>query len=245
MPPILSAHGLSKQFRGLHALSGVDFAVARGSITSIIGPNGAGKTTLFNLIAGAQAPSGGEVRFGERVISGLPPEAICRMGIARTYQTVRPFGGLSVWDNVKVALLYGRREPPPPGEADGEIVRALASAHLTVDTARKAESLTPLERKRLEIARALATAPELLLLDEIVAGLGPAEALEMMETIRALNGGGVTILLIEHVMKAVMGLSGHIIVLHHGEKIAEGAPEAIARDEQVLRAYLGEAAEEG
>ncbi|MCZ6532666.1 MAG: ABC transporter ATP-binding protein [SAR324 cluster bacterium] len=245
MVPILSAQNVSKHFRGLEALSGVDFQVAEGSITSVIGPNGAGKTTLFNVIAGNQAPNGGQIRFRERVISGLAPNSICRLGIARTYQNVRPFLGLSVWNNVKVALLFGRREPLPSARVDAEIESVLEFAQLTAHPARKAETLTPLERKRLEIARALATDPEVMLLDEIVAGLSPAEALQMMETIRVLNGRGITILLIEHVMKAVMGLSSHIIVLHHGVKIAEGAPKDIARDQEVIRAYLGDAGEEG
>jgi branched-chain amino acid transport system ATP-binding protein len=238
--PILAAEGISKDFRGLRALGDVGFRVAEGSITAIIGPNGAGKTTLFNIIAGDQRPTAGRILFEGRVISGLAPDRVCRLGISRTYQSVRPFHGLSLRDNVRVALLYGRREPLPPARVEGAVRGLLDFVHLAADPARKAEALTPLERKRLELARALATEPRLLLLYEIVAGLSPAEALEMMETIRAINGRGTTVLLIEHVMKAVMGLSTHVIVLHHGEKIAEGEPEAIARDERVVRAYLGE-----
>ncbi len=240
--PILAGEGITKDFRGLRALSGVDFQVEQGSVTAIIGPNGAGKTTLFNIIAGDFRPTAGRILFSGEVVSGLPPNRVCRLGISRTYQSVRPFYGLSVRDNVRVALLYGRREPLPPGKEEEALAELLDFVHLGGDASRKAEALIPLERKRLEIARALATDPRLLLLDEIVAGLSPAEGLEMMETIRAINRRGITVLLIEHVMKAVMGLSGHVIVLHHGEKIAEGGPGEITRDPRVVSAYLGDSA---
>ncbi len=240
--PIISGEGLCKDFRGLRALDRVDFQVKEGSITAIIGPNGAGKSTLFNLITGDHPPTEGSVQFMGKAITGLSPDMICRMGISRTYQTVRPFPGLSVRDNIRVALLYGRKVPLAPERIEPEIAELLGFVHLDVPQQKKAEELTPLGRKRLELARALATDPRLLLLDEIVAGLSLMETTEMMTTIRALSERGITVLLIEHVMKAVMDLSAHVIVLHHGEKIAEGDPATISKDERVIKAYLGDAA---
>ena len=237
---ILSAEGITKDFRGLRALDKVSFSAEEGEITAIIGPNGAGKSTLFNVIAGDLPPTEGDVRFGGSSIVGLSPDKVCRRGISRTYQTVRPFLGLSVRDNLRVPLLFGRQHPLASGEVEEEVKRLLAFVHMEVSPDRKADKLIPLERKRLELARALATNPRVLLLDEIIAGLSPTETLEMMETIRAVNQQGVSVLLIEHVMKAVMGLSNHVVVLHHGEKIAEGTPEYVTNDEQVIRAYLGD-----
>ncbi|MFQ5897227.1 MAG: ABC transporter ATP-binding protein [Candidatus Methylomirabilia bacterium] len=238
--PLMQVRGATMDFSGLRALSGVDFDVAEGAITGIIGPNGAGKTTLFNVIAGNYKPTAGRVLFADREITGLAPNKICRMGISRTYQSVRPFLGLSVLNNVKVALLYGRRQgPPTPGRIEQEIVEILRFVHLGASGDKRAEELIPLDRKRLEIARALATNPRLLMLDEVIAGLTPRETLEMMDTIRQINQRGITVLLIEHVMRAVMGLCNQIIVLHHGEKIAEGDPVSISQDETVIKAYLG------
>lgn len=165
---------------------------------------------------------------------------ICRLGISRTYQSVRPFLGLSVLNNVKVSMLYGRGgDEIPAAKVKGEILAILASVHLDKSANKRAEELIPLDRKRLEIARALATNPRLLLLDEVVAGLTPTETLEMMESIQTINRRGITVLLVEHVMKAVMGLSHRIIVLHHGYKIAEGDPDSISKDQNVIQAYLG------
>ena len=238
--PVLEVRDITMNFTGLRALSEVNFDVEQGIITGIIGPNGAGKTTLFNIFTGKLRPTTGVVRFAGRAITGLSPDKICRMGIARTYQSDRPFSGLSVRNNVRVALLFGRGDGKvKPASVEKEIFRVLDFVHLGNVADKRAEELIPLERKRLEIARALATAPQLLLLDEVIAGLTPTETLEMMETIRAINGQGITVVLIEHVMKAVMGLSKKIIVLHHGEKIAEGDPEGVSNDQEVIRAYLG------
>ncbi|HJM49709.1 MAG TPA: ABC transporter ATP-binding protein [Alphaproteobacteria bacterium] len=244
-PPLLEVREVSMSFGALRALDSVGFEVAEGMITGIIGPNGAGKTTLFNVLAGKYRPTTGQVTFLGNDITGFRPDRICKMGISRTYQSARPFPGLSVANNVRVALLYGRADDGDGGAGTGrrsaeeEIGEILDFVELEHQAAKRGEELIPIERKRLELARALATEPRLLLLDELVAGLTPAETTEMMATIRTIRERGVTILLIEHVMKAVMGLSENIIVLHHGEMIAQGDPEAVARDESVIAAYLG------
>ena len=238
--PLLRVYGVTMNFSGLRALNEVSFDMEEGAITGIIGPNGAGKSTLFNVIAGNFTPLPGKVIFGDRDITGFSPNMICRLGISRTYQRVRLFIGLSVLNNVKVSMLYGRGENEiPASKVEGEILAILESVHLDKNAHKRAEELIHLDRKRLEIARALATNPRLLLLDEVVAGLTPTETLEMMESIQAINRRGITVLLVEHVMRAVMGLSHRIIVLHHGYKIAEGDPDSISKDQNVIQAYLG------
>jgi branched-chain amino acid transport system ATP-binding protein len=235
---LLSVRGVSKRFRGLRAVSEVSFELAEGAIMALIGPNGAGKTTLFNIIAGALSPDVGEVRLAGTAITGLKPHRICRAGIARTFQLVRPFGGLTVEDNVMVGAL---RWAGGPAEARAEAARVLDLLGLAGQAGRSAASLTLPDRKRLELARALATRPRLLLLDEVMAGLRPVEADRLVETLARINReSGLTILLIEHVMRAVMRLAARVIVLNHGQKISEGTPEAVVRDPAVLECYLGE-----
>ncbi|MGA7489537.1 MAG: ABC transporter ATP-binding protein [Xanthobacteraceae bacterium] len=237
MTALLSVDALSKRFRGLLAVDRVSFGVEQGSIFAVIGPNGAGKTTLFNVIAGMFAPDAGAIAFGGERIDGLAPDAICRRGIGRTFQLVRPFPALSVEDNVIIGALLHRRD----------VVQARHRAHAVLQQLdlfgkrhQPASALTLPDRKRLEVARALATDPKLLLLDEVMAGLRPAETDRMVAILRELNREtGLTILLIEHVMRAVMVLAARVLVLHHGAMIAEGPPEAVVREPAVVQSYLG------
>jgi branched-chain amino acid transport system ATP-binding protein len=238
--PFLEIAGISKRFRGLRAVDDVSFSVARGSIVALIGPNGAGKTTVFNLIAGVHHPDGGSIRLDGADIAGLRPDQACNAGIGRTFQIVRPFGGLSVLENVVIGALRGSRDVAAARHTARSVLALLGLAE---KEAAPASSLTLAERKRLETARALATRPKILLLDEVMAGLRPVEVDAMVETFTELSRDtGLTILLTEHVMRAVMALSHHIVVLHHGQKICEGTPEAVARDQRVLESYLGAAA---
>ena len=238
MSALLSLDAVSKRFRGLLAVDRVGFEVAEGSLFAVIGPNGAGKTTLFNMIAGALAPDGGDIVFAGEPIGGLTPDAACRRGIARTFQLVRPFPALSVEDNVIVGALLHRRDVSAARERAQTLLRRL---DLFDQRHRIAATLTLPDRKRLEVARALATQPRLLLLDEVMAGLRPTETDRMVATLRALHRDtGLTILLIEHVMRAVMALASRVLVLDHGIAIAEGAPEVIARDPAVVQSYLGQ-----
>jgi branched-chain amino acid transport system ATP-binding protein len=229
---------ISKSFRGLRAVHDASFEVPEGSINGLIGPNGAGKTTIFNVIAGVYAPDAGEIVFEKKRIDGLRPDQVCAAGIGRTFQLVKPFAGLSVLDNVMVGAFL--RERTAAG-ARALSISILKKLNLEPKAALPASSLTLPDRKRLEVARALATRPRLLLLDEVMAGLRPTECDQMVEVFRDLNRReGLTILLIEHVMRAVMALAQHIGVLHHGEVIARGTPEQVVRDPAVLECYLGE-----
>ena len=237
---LLSIENVSKRFRGLLAVNDVSFALAPGEIVGLIGPNGAGKTTLFNVVAGVFAPDAGDVRWEGRSIAGLAPHTVCRAGIARTFQLVRPFTALSVEDNVLIGALAAERSLAAARARAEQVLRRL---ELWEKRDLPAASLTLPDRKCLELARALATGARLLLLDETMAGLRPTEIDRMVATLRELNrADGVTILLIEHVMRAVMALASRIVVLHHGEKIAEGAPAAVVRHPEVLKSYLGEEA---
>jgi len=237
---LLETKKVSKFFKGLIALNEVDFGVEEGTITGLIGPNGAGKTTLFNVISGEFQPTKGSIIFDGRDITRLSPDRICRMGITRTYQLVRPFLGISAFQNVLVGIYFGRTGKISKKAAEDEARELLDFMGLSDKTAYQASQLIPVERKRLEIARALATKPRLMLLDEVVSGLNPAETTRIMESIREIRENGVTIVMIEHVMKAVMGLSDKVVVLHHGIKIAEGLPGQVTTDPAVVRAYLGE-----
>ena len=236
MTALLTLDAVRKRFRGLVAVDGVSFAVPQGAIFGLIGPNGAGKTTLFNVIAGAMRPDGGAIHFVGEPIHGLPADAVCRRGIARTFQVVRPFPALSVEDNVLIGALLHRHDVKTARAHARELLGRL---DLFDKRHRPAATLTLPDRKRLEVARALATEPRLLLLDEVMAGLRPTETDRMVAILRALNRDGLTILLIEHVMRAVMALATHVLVLDHGVAIAEGAPEAVVRDPAVVQSYLG------
>jgi branched-chain amino acid transport system ATP-binding protein len=234
---LLAVDQVSRRFRGLTAVDDVSFAVGEGEIFAVIGPNGAGKTTLFNLIAGVLAPDQGAISFAGERIDRLTPDAICRRGIGRTFQLVRPFPALTVEDNALIGALLRRPKVETARAHAQEVLRRL---DLYDKRHQVASALTLPDRKRLEVARALATDPKLLLLDEVMAGLRPAETDRMVAILRALNrDGGITILLIEHVMRAVMALAGRVLVLHHGAAIAEGTPDKVVRDQAVIDSYLG------
>jgi branched-chain amino acid transport system ATP-binding protein len=235
---MLDVRSVTKRFGGLVAVSDVTLAVPEGSITGLIGPNGAGKTTLFTLISGFQQPSAGTVHFRGEDITGRPPERLAVMGIARTFQIVQPFAGLSVAENIAVGA-YLRHAGRAEAMARAEAVAAMVGL---ADLDRPASSLTVAGRKRLELARALATEPKLLLLDEVLAGLNPSEIRDIIPVIRAIRASGVTILMIEHVMQAVMSLCEHVHVLANGRLIAAGTPAEVVGNPAVVEAYLGHGA---
>jgi branched-chain amino acid transport system ATP-binding protein len=232
---LLEGIKVCKNFGGLAAVSNVDFYVDQGEILGLIGPNGAGKTTLFNLISGALASRSGTINYKKKCISNLKPHQICRGGVARTFQSVKIFGDLTVEEHVLLAYRFGSAGRSTPEEAREALKLVGLSGYEKV----MAKELPLDKQKRLEVARALATKPEILMLDELMAGLNPAEVAEAMEDVKEIRDRGITIIMIEHVMKAIMGICDRIIVLHHGEKIAEGTPQEIANSKTVIEVYLG------
>lgn len=237
---MLKGEGVNKVFGGLIAVSEADFYVGRGEIVGLIGPNGAGKTTLFNLISGALAPLSGIITFNGENITGLKPHQICKKGVARTFQSTKLFDGLTVFENVLSGLLFGDSQAMPEPEAGQEVMALLDFVELSAAWATVAKDLPVASQRRVEIARALATKPQLLLLDEVMAGLNPTEVAQAMELIVKLRDRGMTIFMIEHVMKAIMTVCDRIIVLHYGSKIAEGTPAEVAANPTVVEIYLGE-----
>jgi branched-chain amino acid transport system ATP-binding protein len=238
--PILEGEGVTKYFGGLAAVSNVDFCVDQGKVVGLIGPNGAGKTTLFNLISGALIPKSGAIKFKAENITGLKPHQICRKGVARTFQSIKVFANIPVLENILLGALFGRSNSTSAADAQREATELLDFVGLSAVRAAPAKDLTLVNQKRLEVARALATKPELLLLDELMAGLNATEVAQAMELVTRIRDQGITIFMIEHVMKAIMSVCDRIMVLHHGVKIAEGTPQEIATSKTVVEVYLGE-----
>lgn len=239
---LLEGGRITKRFGGLIALNNVDFDVDKGAIVGLIGPNGAGKTTLFNVISGAFALTSGMIKFEGKNITRLKPDRICKLGIARTFQTPKPFPNMTVSENVLAAALFGCTKDKGFSDVKQELNQILKNFGLAEKCVMPACSLPAFEQRLLEVARALSTKPKLLLLDEVMAGLNPTETKQMLKVVRELrDNDGITIFMIEHNMRAVMEAAERIMVLDHGVKIAEGAPEEVAKNAEVIEAYLGEA----
>ena len=238
--PILEGRGITKHFGGLAALTDVNFTVEQGEVLGLIGPNGAGKTTLFNVISAAFPPKSGTITFKGKNITGLKPYRICRMGVARTFQSVKIFANMSALQNVELGCFFGKKDKVPADAAEHEASELLEFVGLKDMKATPAKDLTLANQKRLEVARAMATRPELLLLDEIMEGLNHTEVSQAMELVTRIQARGITVIMIEHVMKAIMNVCERIVVLHYGQKIAEGTPKEIAGSKTVIEVYLGE-----
>ncbi len=239
MTPLLEVRGVSKRFGGLLAVSDVSFKLSEGEILGLIGPNGAGKTTLFNVVNGVYKPNQGAILFAGKDITGISPYRVVHLGIARTHQIVKPLNDMTVLDNVTLGACFGR-EYLPLNTARKLALQVLERVGMLERANILARSLTIAGKKRLEVARALAAKPRLLLLDEVLAGLTPTEVAQMIELILRIRDGGVSVFMIEHVMQAIMRLSDRIVVLNFGQKLAEGTPEEVARHPQVVEAYLGD-----
>jgi branched-chain amino acid transport system ATP-binding protein len=239
MSDLLEVRGVSKRFGGLQAVSNVSFQIRQGEILGLIGPNGAGKTTLFNVVNGVYKPDNGTITFAGKDITGLAPNKVVKMGLARTHQIVKPLNGMSVLDNVTVGACFGRESMGlhAARETAREVLKRVGLGERAESSAR---SLTLASKKRLEVARALAAKPTLLLLDEVLAGLNPTEVAQMIDLLRKIRDDGVSVFMIEHVMQAIMKLSDRIVVLNFGQKLAEGSPMEIAGDPRVIEAYLGD-----
>lgn len=242
---LLEGEGVTKLFGGLTAVLDVDFHINQSEIVGLIGPNGAGKTTLFNVISGAHPLTSGKTKFNGKDISALKPNQICKLGLARTFQLVKLFGNMTILENVTLASLFGKKERVSDTEAERSALELLEFVGLGDVKGTPARELTLANQKRLEVARALATKPALLLLDELMAGLNPTEVEKSIKLIEKIRDKGITIFMIEHVMKAIMNVCERIMVLHHGEKIAEGTPQEIATSEKIIKVYLGDKAHAG
>jgi len=240
-PLLLQAKNLSQAFGGLQALAGVSFGIGAGEIVGLIGPNGAGKTTLFAVLSGFLIPSHGEIRFMETSIAGMRPDRLCRLGIARTFQVVRPFLEMTVFENVKAAAVFGKPNRRSAGQTNQEVNEILERTGIARLSYHMAHSLSLPERKRLEVARTLATQPRLLLLDEVLAGLNPTEVEEAIPFIRSLNTERkISIVMVEHNLRAIMGICRRILVLNFGQLIFDGTPEEAVESPEVVSAYLGD-----
>lgn len=234
---LLTVDKIAKRYGGVQAVKELSFTLRRGEILGLLGPNGAGKTTAFNMIAGFVAADQGRILLGERNISGLKPWDVCKAGIARTFQLSKPFGGMSTRENLVVGSLVKTNDRSKSVAKADELLDFLGLTALA-DT--DADNLTAFERRKVELGRALSTEPELLLMDEVVAGATPQEAMAMVELVKKVHQRGITVLIIEHVMKVIMGLSHRVIVMHHGELIADGEPADVVKQPDVLKAYFGD-----